>query len=316
MELPTHSHGQERDPRVRSRQFATSELPPEEQFRTWAAHTTTSRLQAHSPGPFEARSSFWTLHDLAVADLRLDPFSAERDAAMIRAFPADHLLLIVVIEGTTRFSHAGIDQLCEPGDACLLDLARTMTTVSSRQHCITAAFSRAFVEEASGPVRMHGRLPRSAEVDLLVGFVVSLAQRLPVTRRSSVVPLSRICRDLLATAIEDQAPEPVACPGAKVTRQRAIQYIAAQPPGELSLPAMQARLGLTRASLYRLFRSDGGVLAFDRRRRLRMLHRALSDPLERRSIGELGFAHGFADQAHLLRPTRTHQDPHLLRGIE
>jgi AraC-like DNA-binding protein len=258
-------------------------------------------LQPHAPGPFAARSSFWTLHDLTLADLQLDAFSADRDDAMIRAFPADHLFLIVMIEGTTRFSHSGGEQLCGPGDACLLDMSRTMRTVSSRQHCITAAFSRAFVEEASGPVRAHGRLPRSAHTALLVDFVRSLAQRLPSSKLSSVVPLSRICRDLLATAIEHPKPEPVESLSAKVTRQRAVQYIAAQAPGELSLPAMQAHLGLTRASLYRLFRTDGGVLAFDRRRRLRLLHRALSDPLEHRSIGELGFAHGFADQAHLSR---------------
>ena len=58
---------------------------------------------------------------------------------------------------------------------------------------------------------------------------------------------------------------------------------------------------MTRSSLYRLFKGDGGLLAFDRRRRLRLLHRAIADPADRRSFGELGFQLGFADAAHLAR---------------
>jgi len=279
-----HPADLEGDRLVPSRHFSTTALPGSEQFGAWARHTSTSHLRPATSGAFFARSTFWTLQDLTLSNLELDAFTAARDERLIARCPADHLFLIVVVKGTIALSHSGGNQLCEAGDACLLDLSKPMTTASTRQHSI--------------------RLPRTAETTLLANFLISLTHQMPLTRESSIVPLSRICRDLLATAIQDQSLEAQQEEGPKATRKRAVRYIVEQPPGALSITVMMRDLRLTRASLYRLFRADGGVLAFDRKRRLRLLHRALADPLEHRAIGELGFAHGFGDQANLSRQFR------------
>lgn len=67
---------------------------------------------------------------------------------------------------------------------------------------------------------------------------------------------------------------------------------------------MAKSLGLSRSVLYQMFRSDGGVVAYDRLRRLRALYRALCDTSERRSIAELGAEQGFLDKASLARSFR------------
>jgi AraC-like DNA-binding protein len=72
----------------------------------------------------------------------------------------------------------------------------------------------------------------------------------------------------------------------------------------LDVARMIEALGTTRSTLYRLFREDGGVAAYDRRRRLRQLHRALADPLDHRTLAEIGYDHGFADAPHLARQFR------------
>jgi AraC-like DNA-binding protein len=87
-------------------------------------------------------------------------------------------------------------------------------------------------------------------------------------------------------------------------RERVIRYIATQPAGSLDVAALCDTLHMTRSSLFRAFKRYGGVLAYDRRRRLHALHRALTDPRERRSVAELGFIHGFEDKAHLSRVFR------------
>lgn len=74
--------------------------------------------------------------------------------------------------------------------------------------------------------------------------------------------------------------------------------------GGLDLEQMCQALGLSRASLGRAFKADGGVLAYDRRRRLLALHSRLSDRAETRGVAELGYAYGFPDKAHLSRVFR------------
>lgn len=76
-------------------------------------------------------------------------------------------------------------------------------------------------------------------------------------------------------------------------------------PGTLSITALLNDLDLTRSAVYCLFRNDGGVLAYDRLRRLRQLHRELADQLTRASIADLGAQYGFIDRTHLARFFRT-----------
>jgi AraC-like DNA-binding protein len=174
-----------------------------------------------------------------------------------------------------------------------------------RQRTIAISISTSFLEAAAGRVEAHGRLRRTPETRLFVSFMGSLIQQLPHAQMASVPALSRILRDLLANAVMSvasaQAPSEGPPPNLLA---RARGYIDAQPAGELDVARMVEALGTTRSSLYRLFREDGGIAAYDRRRRLRRLHRALADPLDHRTLAEIGYDHGFADAPHLARQFR------------
>ncbi len=84
----------------------------------------------------------------------------------------------------------------------------------------------------------------------------------------------------------------------------AKHYVAAQPPGTLSVAGITAALGISRSVVYRLFERDGGLLAYDRMRRLRAVHRAMSNPLNGSTLVELAARYGFRDQAALSRSFR------------
>jgi len=58
-------------------------------------------------------------------------------------------------------------------------------------------------------------------------------------------------------------------------------------------------LGLSRATLYRVFAPVGGVRAYVQDQRFRALRDALADPLEPRSLVRLGELHGIRSAAHL-----------------
>lgn len=286
--------------------FDASELPDDEQFAAFAAHVANSRCTrpAGDGGAFLAKVRFWMMDPLLISDHRLGAFSFERDAAMVRATPADHYSLVVLLDGTMRFPRPGGDLVVEAGGASLTDLTRPETMHATANHTIQIQIARWFLDEALAPVDVHGPLPQTPAVKVLVDFVAALARQLPEMPATSARPMARVVRDLLAAALAGMPPRPDPTGGRQPVRQKVRRYIEAQPMGRLDLDHLCQTLGLSRASLGRAFKGDGGVLAYDRRRRLLALHSRLSDAAETRGVAELGYAYGFPDKAHLSRVFR------------
>lgn len=280
--------------------FDSLMLPVEAQFDTFANHTRYSRVTRSGTGPFSAQARFWPVHRMIISAQTVDPFTMDRDEAYLQSTEPSHFLIVLPLDGRSRFTAPGIDAMCGAGDIIVANLNKLGKCENhTRQQTIAIPLSTAFLEEATGPIALHGRLPPSPETRLFIAFVRSLVDQLPSTSFASMVPLCRILRDLFANVVVVQPSADPASPVALIGRARA--YIDAQPPGELNTDAIVAALGITRSTLYRLFKADGGVIAFDRLRRLRLLHRAIADPLDRRSLAALGYDHGFADAAHLAR---------------
>lgn len=285
--------------------FDASELPEAEQFAAFAAHVANSRAtRPVDGGPFPARVRFWMMDPLLISEYRLGAFSFERDAAMVRATPADHYQLVVVLDGTLRFPRPGGDLLVEAGGASLTDLTRPETMHASPNRGIQIQIARWFLDEALAPVDVHGPLPGTPAVKVLVDFVTALTTQLPDMPLTSALPMARVIRDLLANALSGMPPRPGPADGHVPVRQKVRGYIEARPPGQVDLDRLCQTLGVSRASLVRAFKADGGVLAWDRRRRLLALHSRLSDATETRGVAELGYAYGFAEKTHLSRVFR------------
>ena len=285
--------------------FDASALPEAEQFAAFAAHVANSRAtRPVESGPFLAKVRFWMMDPLLISEHRLGAFSFQRDEAMVRTTPADHYSLVVLMDGTMRFPRPGGDLLVEAGGASLTDLTRPETMHASQNHTIQIQIARWFLDEALPPVDVHGPLPRTPAVRVLVDFVAALATQLPEMPAASALPMARVIRDLLANALSGMPQRPGPADGHQPVRQKVRSYIEAQAPGQLDLGRLCQALGVSRPSLARAFKADGGVLAYDRRRRLLALHSRLSDATEARGVAELGYAYGFAEKTHLSRAFR------------
>jgi AraC-like DNA-binding protein len=286
--------------------FDVAHLPEEQQFSAWAAHVANSRTsRPQSAGPFQARAQFWQMEPLLISEQHMDAFAFERDEAMVRAAPSDRYQLVVVLKGRLCFPRATGDLFCDARGAVFTDLTRPEHVRADPAHTITIHCARWFLDEAISPRDAQGPLPRTPAVEVLVDFVAALVRQLPSMRTRSALPMARVVRDLIAAALADHPPLPG--PGVDArspVRQRVRAWLDEQPPGAVSLPRMCQTLGMSRSTLNRAFKPEGGVLAYDRRRRLRALHARLSDPGEMRSVAELGYAFGFADKARLSRVFR------------
>ncbi|MEH3106733.1 MAG: helix-turn-helix domain-containing protein [Sphingomonas fennica] len=292
-------------PPVQPIRFDTAALPEPEQLAAFAAYSPTSRITRDAEGPFHVRSTIWPLDEMILAETWIDSVISTRDERQIRAQPADHYMITVPLSGALEFEGGNGRETCRPGAVLVNDFSLPSVTVTSGLDVLVLSMARTFLEAGTGSAHAHGVLPSTGETRVLIDFLRSLVLRLPTTRMASVPILSRIVRDLLATAIR-AAGDPASAPARTMgVRARVRQHIAALPPGEIDLPALMADLGLSRSSLFRAFHQDGGVHAYDRRRRLRMLHRLLVDAADTRSIAELGFACGFLDMPALSRLFRS-----------
>lgn len=74
--------------------------------------------------------------------------------------------------------------------------------------------------------------------------------------------------------------------------------------GKLSPDFLADRLGISRASLYRVFAPHGGIMRYVQERRLIAVRAALSDPLETRKLSRIAADLGFNSEAHFSRAFR------------
>ncbi|KQN39322.1 hypothetical protein ASG37_06980 [Sphingomonas sp. Leaf407] len=280
----------------------SSVLPEAEQFAYWAAHSRGARLRPLAPGPFLARGDLWDLGGLQITLVEVDPFVAIRDQMLVNAVDADYLQLVQLLEGSITFESDGETTLLEAPVSFLRDYGRPSTATSTRIRCLILYFARDFLEETVGPIDFQGALAPVPDLMLLQTIATRMIRFFPAASADSAPLYATILRDLAAAALLRAGIH-------RRTDQLSLlamakNYVAAQPPGTLSVAGITAALGISRSVVYRLFERDGGLLAYDRMRRLRAVHRAMSNPLNGSTLVELAARYGFRDQAALSRSFR------------
>lgn len=268
-------------------------------FDEYFTFTNLFRFSRAGPPPFRARGSFWTIGDLVVTEHRMGAVHAQRGSGELVSAPADHLTMMTLFDGT--LTHIAKDRVtATAGDVLLIDYARPFDYRTDGHSGATVSMPRAMIEDRLGAIGTHGLLPATAETRLFAGFLKTLVRQLPALSQESAAPIAAVTLRLILTALGPEAALPV--PGS--VRARAHAYLDAQPPGSADVARMASALGLSRSKLYRLFGADGGVRAYDRRRRLRLLHLALLEEPRDTPLGTLGARFGFMDLSSLARQFR------------
>jgi AraC-like DNA-binding protein len=282
----------------------TAIVPATQRFATWAAHGAASRYLPLQGDDFFAQGAYWNLGPAVVTCARVDPFVSERDTARIAEQPFDHMQIVALIEGVVTMRTTTTTFECAAPSVFACDYAQTYRIETGRTRIASVYFSRGFLEEVTGPLRCHGPLRQSAEGAFFAANLTALGDVMPFIAAGSARHYARMLRDLAAAAIGEEERQRGNSADQR-QRMRIEAAIAAIPPGEIDVAALCRSERINRTSLYRLFRSDGGVLAWDRRRRLQAFFRAITDPAEHRSLSEIGAAHGFFDGTNLSRAFRS-----------
>jgi len=286
--------------RVLVEYFDVSQLPEAERFAALVAANPSSHLTRLSHGHFAANARFWRLGQQVWVDQWLDPLIFERDLQLARSIPLTHYSIIVILEGECTLVRGKSEVLCSAGDVIVTDVSRPEHSRATRLHSMHIRVPRASIDAIMPPLTLHGRVPRSAILDIFVKHVTAVAQAVEdLDQAQGAVLANATCYHLAAALIgvtSDEGLEETTLP-----RERAKRYMAQQPDGSLNIGEMCKALAITRPTLFRAFKPDGGVLAYDRKRRLVGLHQALTNRLDRRPIAALAAEFGFSDKEHLRR---------------
>ncbi|RQR61942.1 helix-turn-helix domain-containing protein [Burkholderia sp. Bp9125] len=200
----------------------------------------------------------------------------------------------------------------QPGDICVMDLARTFDSRVEAGATLTTAVPRKALEHALGRRDLHGVVLKAGRplTQLLVDFLHGLmAVSARLSARESFAAQDAMTALLAAgLAGEDVAGRETALAPADVLRERIVAFIDANlTRPELNPDLLMRRFRISRAHLYRTFADDGGVSRVIRNKRLDAAYLALRHPRGReRPIAEIAAACGFTSNAQFLRAFRTH----------
>lgn len=241
------------------------------------------------------------LGELLIGEVRAPAQILERTPRMVAQQGLDHLLLQFYHSGTSRVEVAWGETDVVPNACILFDLAQPATVVAEPVHATNLLLPRALIAEKVPSVEfLHGRAfdYTSDHISRLfftcVRELVDCADVLDIHQ----LPLVSQAVAMLGSAcLRRQVTErPTSEVQLSITIRQYIEKELGSP--HLDAEALAERFGLSRATLYRQFTSEGGVQRFIRERRLLRAMKMLtqSNPGGRPRVSTVAYATGFSDE--------------------
>ncbi|TXN15133.1 helix-turn-helix domain-containing protein [Methylobacterium sp. WL122] len=284
--------------------LTTSGLPPGEAFERW--RTLMAPMYAVGPTtpsavlPFGSNIAY-QVSDLVAHRTLLSTQRIQRDRKRVEAGP-DHFLFQLWRSGRYRGTIAGLAASFSPGTVALI----------GRRHILDGMFDRADTtgivvpcDRLHGlPFEKHGLLFDAARNRLLATQLLSIHRRLPTTRPDEASALANEVVAFLRRLLDPSQASDVLEGRELHGGLRALAGTIVQENlsrSDLSPEFIAGQMQLSRATLYRLFEPEGGVMHFVQGERLKAVRDSLADPMETRTLGRLAEVFAFSSLSQLSR---------------
>lgn len=304
---------------IPSTHFTTATLPPEVRSEAWRSviggiYDVCPDARAEDV-TLEGALSSHVLDSLLVGTTAFNAQRYDRDHRLIRATDLEQYLVQFFLTGDFVAHVDDREVRVRPGDACILDLGRTVSAIAAPGETCSIVVPRAQLDKQLGVARnrsglLHGHVLRQedARTRLLRAHLVSLNGELPHLTMDDAPVLAEVTLSMLAAALDGRSQH---LTGRRATldtehlRDQVLAFIEAHlRSSELDAGMLQREFGLSRASLYRLLAADGGVATLIRRRRLDGAYRELRHERlaqSRRTIVDIALAWGFTSEDQFTR---------------
>lgn len=288
--------------------YVTTGLPRREASEIWSqviAPLFEPRAYGDQPQVPVGSATGVVINEIIIARVVFNAQDFVRDEARIGCTP-DHILFHLYnsggFDGLVTRKHTTVWS----GHVAVIDLKEQVRTRAAASDTVSLIVPRKLLRglplEGLTP-RLEGRRNR-----LLAAHVTSLRERsaqitqdmAEETVDQTVAFLHRVLDPAGDCAHADDV---VADRTLLTLAEAAVRGSLASP--KLSPQWLAAELGISRATLYRLFSGHGGIMRYVQERRLLAVQAALCDPLEMRRLSRLAAEFGFNSDAHFSRSFRT-----------
>jgi len=240
---------------------------------------------------------------MIIAKVAFGPQAFVRDAQRIASTP-DHILLHLYMSGGFNGMISGEQASIGPGTVAVIDLAHEVRTRAFASNTLSLIVPRAMLPGVA-PGTLRPRLDPLRN-ELLAAHMRSLQERSTQISEHEVAGTVSDTADFLRRLLiqpdfTSRTPRDVDDDLLSLAEAAIRDNLAI---GKLSPDFLAEKLGISRASLYRVFASRGGIMRYVQERRLIAVRAALSDPLETRKLSRIASDLGFNSEAHFSRAFR------------
>ncbi|MGU3665000.1 helix-turn-helix domain-containing protein [Methylobacterium sp. A49B] len=286
--------------------FTTASLPERDRFEAWRALFSAHDLDADPQG-FSGKIETTLIGSLALRVMNAAPQGPGRSRSRIRRDGQDGFVLHLSRLAYSVETERGVIDV-PAGAISLNDLSQPYrrSRVPETDSLIVALPRASVASVLPDEDTLHGLILQGGAGRLLADHVRSLAAHSHAIATVDAAHVAQATLHMLAACARPSL-ESIGRAGAPLDAVRlraAKQLLRRQLSTPLRIDALAKALGMSRSQLYRLFEPEGGVAHYLARQRLAAVRAALDEPLERRSIGEIGEAFGFGSSAVLSRAFR------------
>jgi AraC-like DNA-binding protein len=269
-----------------------------------------------SAGEFEATSRSCDMGAAVLTDVQSCPLRYERSALQVARSGYDHFQINLILAGDMQLSSGRQTTVFRRGDIGIFDTDRATDmqvrgAAGGLSHCMSIFIPRTMIASSfASPDDEHGAvLRREVRAGRMLGdLMVSLAQKAGQLTPTQTDVQLRGLLGLLAGGLDcaTDASLPLRQAMRMAARASAERYIDKHlDSSRLSADALARRFGWSRATLYRLFEPDGGLMKYIQRRRLQRAYAALVSPVHaHRRVLDIALDSHFASDATFNRAFR------------
>ncbi len=298
-------------PAVASFHFDTDAYPEPTRFEMWRevmAATHDVAPAGTTPDPFHIQVAMWRLGQLVVTSGQLTPQAFARSSENICRDHIDHFGLFVQGSGTRLCQVGGDTELLRENDIQIVDFAQAEKSLATAGNTGTLYLPRDLVEDVIPNFsRFHGRVLRDSMAALFARHVLSMGYHLPHLPSTALPHLTHATMEMAFACLQSLESGSWEMNSAVVSamRRRVERYIESQLECPDISPASVAQAcDMSRTTLYRLFESHGGVMAYVKRRRLHRIRSILVANDDVRPLAGISEDYGFQSGAHFSREFR------------
>lgn len=294
--------------------FTTEALPPAERFSAWRDSIgVILEARAAAPEPattFSARVETYLLDEVMLARSTFRAQKFDRRAIRIAQDSIDHYMIQFFLDGQLEMN-LGRRSFRADRPLVAFDLAQVMDSYDSDCDFLCIMIPRRHLAPLlTSPDTLQGARvdPDNGAGRLLANYLVTLFSVAPTLTLAEGSSAARTLLDLTALAFNGATLEGHDLPAvARQAELLRVQSLIKNKLADVHLDpvAVAAAAGMSRAQLYRLFASVGGIAEYIREQRLR---RCLADLMSvtqsRRQVADIAYSWGFSDPTYFAKAFR------------